>query len=141
MKDLRAETIMVKAVFFTRESTAAKDILHVFLTARITGMPVTDSEDNVVGVITEFDLLKALKSGKDLWDTAVWELMTKGAITADVSATVSEIANIMTEKNIHRLPITKEGKLVGIVARPVLPPVKKFAKIGGEKVGQPGGQK
>jgi CBS domain-containing protein len=76
------------------------------------------SEDNVVGVITEFDLLKAVKSGKDLWDTAVWELMTKGAITADVSATVSEIATIMTEKNIHRLPITKEGKLVGIVARP-----------------------
>ena len=118
MKDLRAETIMVKAVFFTRESTAAKDILHVFLTARITGMPVTDSEDNVVGVITEFDLLKALKGGKELWDTPAWELMTKGAITADVSATASEIVNIMTEKNIHRLPITREGKLVGIVARP-----------------------
>ncbi|MGO9314703.1 MAG: CBS domain-containing protein [Syntrophobacteraceae bacterium] len=118
MKDLRAETIMVKAVFFTRESTAAKDILHVLLSAQITGMPVTDSEDNVVGVITEFDLLKALQTGKDLWDTAVWELMTKGAITADVSATASEIVNIMTEKNIHRLPITREGKLVGIVARP-----------------------
>jgi CBS domain-containing protein len=118
MKDLRAETIMVKAVFFTRESTAAKDILHVLLSAQITGMPVTDSEDNVVGVITEFDLLKALQSGKDLRDKAVWELMTKGAITADVSATVSEIVNIMTEKNIHRLPITREGKLVGIVARP-----------------------
>ena len=118
MKDLRAETIMVKAVFFTRESTAAKDILHVLLSAQITGMPVTDSEDNVVGVITEFDLLKALQSGKDLWDKAVWELMTKGAITADVSATASEIVNIMTEKNIHRLPITREGKLVGIVARP-----------------------
>ncbi|MGA2224254.1 MAG: CBS domain-containing protein [Syntrophobacteraceae bacterium] len=118
MKELRAETIMVKAVFFTRESTAAKDILHVLLSAQITGMPVTDSEDNVVGVITEFDLLKALQSGKDLWDKAVWELMTKGAITADVSATASEIVNIMTEKNIHRLPITREGKLVGIVARP-----------------------
>jgi CBS domain-containing protein len=118
MKDLRAETIMVKAVFFTRESTAVKDILHVLLSANITGMPVTDSEDNVVGVITEFDLLKAVKSGKDLWDTAVWELMTKGAITADVSATGSEIIDIMMEKNIHHLPITKEGKLVGIVARP-----------------------
>jgi CBS domain-containing protein len=118
MKELRAETIMVKAVFFTKESTAAKDILHVLLSAQITGMPVTDSEDNVVGVITEFDLLKALQSGKDLWDKAVWELMTKGAITADVSATASEIVNIMTEKNIHRLPITREGKLVGIVARP-----------------------
>jgi|GEM_PF-5240750 hypothetical protein len=43
---------------------------------------------------------------------------SKGAITADVSATVSEIAAIMTEKNIHRLPITKEGELVGIAARP-----------------------
>ncbi len=118
MKDLRAETIMVKAVFFTRESTAAKDILHALLGADIMGMPVTDSEDNVVGVITQFDLLKAVKNGRDLWDTSVWELMTKRAITADVSATVSEIAAIMTEKNIRCLPITKDGKLVGIVARP-----------------------
>ena len=105
MKDLRAETIMVKAVFFTRESTAAKDILHVLLSAHITGMPVTDSEDNVVGVITEFDLLKALQCGKDLWDTAASELMTKGAITADVSATASEIANIMTEKTSTACPL------------------------------------
>jgi CBS domain-containing protein len=36
----------------------------------------------------------------------------------ELDATVSEIVNIMTEKNIHRLPITKEGKLVAIVARP-----------------------
>ncbi len=118
MKDLRAENIIAKAVFFTRENTAAKDILYALLSAQITVMPVTDSEDNVVGVITEFDLLKALKCRKDLCDTTVWELMTNGAITAEVSATVSELVNIMTEKNIHRLPITKEGKLVGIVARP-----------------------
>ena len=43
---------------------------------------------------------------------------TKGAITGDVSATVSEIAAIMTEKTIHRLPITEEGELVEIAARP-----------------------
>lgn len=118
MKDLRAESIMVKPVVCTRESTAAKDVVHVLLSGHFTGVPVTDSEDKVVGVITEFDLLKALKGGKDLAGTVVGELMSKGAITADVSASVSEIVSIMTEKNILRLPITKEGKLVGVVARP-----------------------
>ena len=117
MEHLRAENIMVKAVFFTRESTAAKDILHALLSANITGMPVTDSEDNIVGVVTEHDLLEALRDGKDLCDIAVCELMTKEVITADVSTTVSEIANIMMEENIHCLPVTKAGKLVGVVAR------------------------
>jgi CBS domain-containing protein len=118
MKDLRAKSIMVKPVVCTKESTVARDIVFVLLSGHFTGVPVTDSEDRVVGVITEFDLLKALKGGKNLADTAVGELMSKAAITADVNVPVSEIVTIMTEKNILRLPITREGKLVGVIARP-----------------------
>ncbi|MEN6438451.1 MAG: CBS domain-containing protein [Syntrophobacter sp.] len=118
MKDLRAESIMVKHVVCTRESTPARDIILALLGGHFSGVPVTDSENRVVGVITEFDLLKALKEGKDLANTAVGVLMSKKAITADVNAPISEIVNIMTDENILRLPITKGGKLVGVVARP-----------------------
>ncbi len=118
MKDLRAESIMTQPVICTRESTAAKEVVHVLLSGHFSGVPVLDSHDRVVGVITEFDLLNALKAGKDLSSTLVGEVMTKGAITADASATISEIVSIMTEKNILRLPITRQGALVGVVARP-----------------------
>ncbi len=118
MRDLRAESVMVKPVVCTRETTPARDIVLALLGGHFSGVPVTDNENRVVGVITEFDLLKALKEGKDLAETAVGALMSKKAITADVNVPLSEIVDIMTDANIHRLPITKDGRLVGVVARP-----------------------
>lgn len=118
MKDVTAEFIMTRPVVCARESTRAKDVVFMLLNSHFTGVPVTDSANNVIGVITEFDILKGLKSGKELAHAVVGDLMTRGAITADVNTPVGEIVDIMTEKNILRLPITREGKLVGIVARP-----------------------
>ncbi len=118
MRDLNAESVMVKPVVRTREDAPAKDVALMLLGGHYTGMPVTDSEEKVVGVITEFDLLKALMEGKDLSRISAKDVMTKGAVTADVSTTVSKLTSIMTEMNILRLPITRDGRLVGIVARP-----------------------
>lgn len=118
MKGLTAESVMTRPAICTRENTSAKDVVLVLLNGHFTGVPVTDSENNVIGVITEFDLLKGLQSGKDLAKTAVGDLMTRGAVTADASTSLSEIVDIMTRKNILRLPITQQGKLVGIIARP-----------------------
>ncbi len=117
MRDMKAEDIMVQPVVSARESSVAKEIALVLLNGHFTGMPVIDGEDKVVGVITEFDLLKAVTAGKPLTKTLVKDLMNKEPITADVNTHLSEIVRIMMEKNILRLPITNGGKLVGIVAR------------------------
>ncbi len=118
MRDLKAESVMVKPVVRTREDASARDVALMLLGGHYTGMPVTDREDKVVGVITEFDLLRALNQGLDLAKTLAKDVMTKEAVTADVNTSVSELMNMMMKMNILRLPITSEGKLVGIVARP-----------------------
>ena len=118
MRGLNAESIMVKPVICTRENASAKDVALLLLSGHYTGMPVTDREERVVGVISEFDLLKALKDGMNLAKLFARDVMTKEPITADVSTPVSKLTSMMMEKNILRLPITREGKLVGIVARP-----------------------
>ena len=118
MRDLKAEGIMVKPVVCTREDARAKDVALLLLSGHYTGMPVTDREQKVVGVITEFDLLRALTQGKNLANTVARDVMTREAITADVGTPVSTLVSMMMENHILRLPITREGKLVGIVARP-----------------------
>jgi CBS domain-containing protein len=80
-------------------------------------MPVLDDEGRILGVVTEIDLLEAIKEGKSLSRTTAGEIMTKGAVTADVDAPLSKLIATMKEKNILRLFITAQGKLAGIVAR------------------------
>ncbi len=117
MKHLKAEDIMVTPVVSTNESSSAKSVATHLLSGLYSGMPVINQELKVVGVISEIDLVEALIEGKDLDNATVDEVMTKGAITADVETPLMEIMTTMRKNNIIRIPITKGGKLVGIIAR------------------------
>lgn len=117
MKDLTALDIMVRPVVSARRGASARDIALQLLTGLYSGMPVTDEEGRVVGVVTELDLLKAVKEGRELVKTTAEEIMHTEVITADVDTPVSELLKLMTDKNIIRLPITDNDRLVGVVAR------------------------
>jgi CBS domain-containing protein len=81
------------------------------------GLPVVNSKNEVIGVVTEFDLLYAVQSGKDLRLTKAEELMSKPICVQeddDLDAVVAK----MTANGIVRLPVVREdGKLVGVIAR------------------------
>ncbi len=117
MKELKARDIMVRPVVAAKPHASARDVALQLLTGLYSGMPVTDDDGRVIGVITELDLLKAAMEGRDLMKTSAQEIMTREVITADVDTPVKEIVRIMLEKNIIRLPVTEEGRLVGVVAR------------------------
>ena len=117
MKDLTALDIMVRPVVSARRGASARDIALQLLTGLYSGMPVTDEEGRVVGVVTELDLLKAVEEGRELVKTTAEEIMHTEVITADVDTPVSELLKLMTDKNIIRLPITDNDRLVGVVAR------------------------
>ena len=117
MTDLKASHIMMRPVVSARRRASARDIALQLLTGLYSGMPVTDDEGKIIGVVTELDLLKAVQEGKELVKITAEEIMTTEVVTADVDTPVTEIMKIMTEKNIIRLPVTDKGKLVGVVAR------------------------
>lgn len=117
MKDLKASQVMVRPVVAAKRNASARDIALQLLNGLYSGMPVTDDEGTVIGIVTELDLLEAVMSGKELVKTTAEELMTTNAITAEKDTPVAEIVKVMKEKNIIRLPITDNGKLVGIVSR------------------------
>ena len=82
------------------------------------GLPVVDGKGKVLGVVTEFDLLNAIRNGKDLQTIKAEDIMTQPAICVREDEEVDNVIAKMTEKNVIRIPVVgEEGKLVGVIAR------------------------
>jgi CIC family chloride channel protein len=81
----------------------------------ISGMPVVE-KGVLVGVISRTDILKGLKSGT-LGDFVVQDVMTKEVVCVASAELAVNVARIMSEKRINRVPVVDNEKLVGIVTR------------------------
>jgi CBS domain-containing protein len=112
-----AAEIMTRPVISARENASARDVALQLMTGLFSGMPVTNDDGKVVGIVTEFDILKAVQDGKELVRTTAKDIMTQDVATAKEDATVEEFLLLMEEFHILRLPIVKDDKLVGIVSR------------------------
>ena len=73
--------------------------------------------DDLVGIVTERDILKAAATGVPLEETRVSDAMTKEVVTAHPGMSLREAAGIMTDKWIRHLPVVDRGALVGIVSQ------------------------
>jgi CBS domain-containing protein len=77
---------------------------------------VLDGED-LVGILTERDVLKAVAAGANVKDTRVSEVMTKDLVTVGPQTSLREAAKIMADRWIRHLPVMDGGKLVGVVSQ------------------------
>jgi len=87
------------------------------LTSHVSGAPVVDDEDRFIGFVSEFDLLGAIESGKDLSRVTVDQIMNKDHFVADASTTISAAIRLMKEKHLLNMPVIKEGKVAYSVTR------------------------
>ncbi|TCS81245.1 CBS domain-containing protein [Tepidibacillus fermentans] len=78
-------------------------------------IPVVEGE-NVIGMITDRDLVLRGYAQKRSGSTAIEGLMTKDVVVGTPDMSVDEAAKLMAEKQIRRLPVVENGKLVGIVS-------------------------
>ncbi|GEB31543.1 MULTISPECIES: CBS domain-containing protein [Brevibacillus] len=79
-------------------------------------IPVVDEKNDVIGVITDRDIVIRGLAEKHEGSTATEVVMTKDIVLGQPGMTVDEAAKIMAEHQIRRLPVVENGKLVGIVA-------------------------
>ena len=77
---------------------------------------VVDQKMQVLGILSERDIIRHLSEKKPLEGMTAKDLMTVEVITVDQQATSSELMQLMTENRIRHVPITKDKKLVGIVS-------------------------
>jgi CBS domain-containing protein len=115
---MNAIDIMNRPVLAAAKSTSARDLAIQMLMGGFSGIPITERDGTVVGIVSELDIIRALRAGKPLDTITAAEIMTAEVITVNADATVEEIMEIMDTKQIVRVPVLEDGKLVGVVSRP-----------------------
>ncbi|HHT9108325.1 MAG TPA: CBS domain-containing protein [Candidatus Wunengus sp. YC63] len=112
-----AKDIMNKIVTAAKKNTIGRDLAIKLLSGMYSGLPVVDNKGKVVGVVSEFDLLKALKEGKKLEQVTAEDIMSKKPICVTENTPVDEIIDLMTKHNIIRVPVLRNDNLVGVISR------------------------
>jgi len=137
-QSLQAKDVMTAKVISVTETTSLKETALAMATHGISGIPVIDDRETVVGVISEKDFLSHMvekNSGSIMHVIAqclsnkgciaipmrtghAKDIMTSPAYTVNEDTPIFKMASIFAEKNINRVPVLdKDGHLVGIVAR------------------------
>ena len=81
-------------------------------------VPIVDQDNRLVGIVSEFDLLKALRKGKKLAEVVAGDIMTPSPISANQSMDMPSVIDILQNNHLIRVPvIDAAGKLIGILAR------------------------
>lgn len=116
---MHAKDIMTREVISITPETKLIEAIDLLIDHKISGVPVVDSGGNLAGLVTEKDLLVAYDFLGEIKapQTAVKEFMTKDLISVGEEAMVSDISQILVRENIRRVPVVKEKKVIGIVAR------------------------
>lgn len=135
---LKVEAVMTEQVVSVEKGTPVPEVAALMAKHDITGLPVINSDNTVAGVISREDFFAGLGEGKHHSIMALLAecLVTKGcaalsmkgktaadimsapAVTANPDTLLSEVAGLMTEKGVARLPITDDkGHLVGFLSR------------------------
>jgi len=136
-----AGDIMTRDVAVVHPETPLLQAVRLMAQRRISGVPVVDDAGAILGILSEGDLLRwhegytarqarwldMLAEGQDLapsflagireQNRKVKSVMSPGVTTASEDTPARDIARLMHEKSIKRVPILRDGKLVGIVAR------------------------
>ncbi|RZF24522.1 CBS domain-containing protein [Paraburkholderia sp. UYCP14C] len=137
---MQASDIMTTPVVSIAPDRSVYDAAKLLTEHHISGMPVVDDNGDVIGVVSEGDLLRRVETGTETqrrsWlaefmaptrelaaeylkehSIQVRDVMSAPALTVHHAAPLTEVAELLGRKHIKRLPVLRDGKLVGIVSR------------------------
>lgn len=113
---MRISEIMTEAAVTDRPDDTVEAAARKMRDQQTGSLLVLDGED-LVGIVTERDILQAVATGVRLDQARVSEIMTKDLVTVDPGTSLRDAARVMTQKWIRHLPVLEGGRLVGIVSQ------------------------
>ncbi|MDK2820964.1 MAG: hypothetical protein PWP31_929 [Clostridia bacterium] len=106
-----AKDIMSTNLIMINANAKIYELTKLLADNHISGVPVYDESNNVVGMVSEADLI-GLKNGN-----CVRDIMNTEIVGVDVNTPVEKVASILNEKKIKRVPVYANGSVVGIISR------------------------
>ncbi|MFQ3545730.1 CBS domain-containing protein [Halobacillus rhizosphaerae] len=139
---MQAHEMMIKEVFKVREKDSVRSVIKGFIEHRISGMPVVNDQDEMVGYVSDGDIMRHIGKHKDFYvdslytvtvvqgdqvefderikkilDLHVMEVAKRKVIRVEWDVKSEDIAAILGKKQIKKLPVEQDGVLVGIISR------------------------
>jgi CBS domain-containing protein len=114
---LKAKDIMTKQVISVRKDTPVLEAVELLWKHDITGIPVVEDDMTLVGVLTEKDVLRLFYADEDLKNKTVSSFMTQPAVHFDENEALPDVCECLMNYFLRRVPVTSEGKVVGIISR------------------------
>ncbi|MGV7221265.1 MAG: CBS domain-containing protein [Nitrospinales bacterium] len=139
---VNAKDIMTTKFISVKKDMLIEDLSKHFIEHRVNGFPVVDENDELIGVVTEKDLIEQnknlhmptvialfdaviyLESGKNFKDevnkftgTRVSDILTSNPTTVSPETPIVEVASIMANKDIHTLPVVNKNTIVGVIGK------------------------
>lgn len=108
--------IMTTDVVSVNRDTPIDRVIELLVENDVTGIPVVDDENRLVGIVTEKNVLGSLSSRTEGLDTAK-DYMTEDVVSFDENDDVIAICECLVHNHFRRVPILSHGKLVGIISR------------------------
>ena len=109
-------SIMSESLVTVTPESSIQEATELILLQQVSGLPVLDADEKLVGIVTEFALL-GLAYDDRIRDDTVAKHMTTEVLTVEADAPVSKVADLCLVHRVRRVPVTDNGKLVGLVAR------------------------
>ncbi|MCX7704176.1 MAG: CBS domain-containing protein [Planctomycetota bacterium] len=139
---LKVADVMVRNVVAVKSGTSITELARILCQHSVSGAPVLDENGKIIGMVSESDIAAAINIENEfveslepeLYDllarshieterkytsgklTVVDEIMFRNVLTVSEETPLKEAARIMAENRIHRLPVIKDGCLVGMIA-------------------------
>ena len=110
------KNVMTDCPVVVHPETTIDDAIELLLNHRVSGLPVVDKQGFLVGVISEIDIIDLVYKA-DIDGSRVGDFMCRNVESLDVEASLDEAASLFCGKNIRRIPIVRDGKLVGVISR------------------------
>jgi CBS domain-containing protein len=136
---MRAHQIMTKPVITVSPDATIVEAANLMLQRHVSGLPVVDGDGQLVGIVSEGDFIRRSEIGtqrkRGRWlrfilgpgrsaadfvhehGRKVSDVMTKDPLTITEDMALAEIVDLMEKNNVKRLPVVRDGKIVGIVSR------------------------
>lgn len=109
-----ARQLMTTRVAVTTAHTTLAEAARELGRLEVSGLPVVDDNGQVIGIVTETDLLHALLEDQSV-ETSVGTIMTSPVVTVDEFTPADTVARLLRTHRVHHLPVTRQGVVVGLI--------------------------
>lgn len=112
----QVKNAMHSKVVCVRPEATVEEAIELLLDNNISGAPVIDHGDQLVGIISQFQLLEVMYDPQ-IKNGRVRDFMTREVLTIDEGALLGTAVNLFVVHRIRRLPVVRQGRVVGVISR------------------------